>query len=97
MLSTSDQILVIVFLLDAPMSTGKTHSVRECLRINPTLKVISITFGQSLAKYLPKELGLACYLDKDFWVPTTDRSRCVICLEYSQAAGRCREIRPRRH
>ncbi|KAK9349637.1 hypothetical protein V1523DRAFT_176431 [Lipomyces doorenjongii] len=70
-----------LYLLDAPMGTGKTHAVREYLRANPALKVISITFRQALARYLSKELDLTCYLDKGFWAPTTDRSRCVICLD----------------
>ncbi|KAK9375162.1 uncharacterized protein V1513DRAFT_52083 [Lipomyces chichibuensis] len=46
-----------LFLLDAPMGTGKTNAVREYLRTNPTLKVISITFRQYLAR---DALGLAC-------------------------------------
>ncbi|KAK9316147.1 hypothetical protein V1524DRAFT_427543 [Lipomyces starkeyi] len=35
-----------LFLLDAPMGTGKTHAVREYLRTNPMLKAISISFRQ---------------------------------------------------
>ncbi|KAK9343365.1 hypothetical protein V1522DRAFT_438235 [Lipomyces starkeyi] len=72
-----------LFFLDAPMGTGKTHSVREYLRANPWLSVLSITFRQSLARYLSSELGLACYLDNGFWAPAAraQRSRCVVCLD----------------
>ncbi|KAK9357111.1 hypothetical protein V1504DRAFT_501085 [Lipomyces starkeyi] len=67
-----------LFFLDAPMGTGKTHAVREYLRQNPTLRVISITFRQALARYLSNEFGVKCYLDKDFWEPAGDRSRSLL-------------------
>ncbi|KAK9389519.1 hypothetical protein V1515DRAFT_630449 [Lipomyces mesembrius] len=45
--------------------------------------VLSITFRQSLARYLAIELGLAGYLDDDFLVPTARalRKGCVVCLD----------------
>ncbi|KAK9490150.1 hypothetical protein V1508DRAFT_324158, partial [Lipomyces doorenjongii] len=72
-----------LFFLDAPMGTGKTHCVREYLRANPRLTVLSITFRQSLARYLSSELGLACYLDNGFWAPEARarRNRCAVCLD----------------
>ncbi|KAK9372900.1 uncharacterized protein V1513DRAFT_359389, partial [Lipomyces chichibuensis] len=74
-----------LFFLDAPMDTGKTHTVREYLRANPWLSVLSITLRQSLARYLSAELGLPCYLDNGFWAQTpaarAQRSRCVVCLD----------------
>ncbi|KAK9345822.1 hypothetical protein V1522DRAFT_442685 [Lipomyces starkeyi] len=70
-----------LYLLDAPMGTGKTHAVRQYLRRRPQLSVLSITFRQALARYLSQELGLKCYLDDNFWSPETDRSRCMICLD----------------
>ncbi|KAK9328035.1 hypothetical protein V1520DRAFT_13625 [Lipomyces starkeyi] len=72
-----------LFFLDAPMGTGKTHCVREYLRANSWLSVLSITFRQSLARYLSSEFGLSCYLDNGFWAPdaTAQRTRCVICLD----------------
>ncbi|KAK9390021.1 hypothetical protein V1515DRAFT_519091, partial [Lipomyces mesembrius] len=60
---------------------GKTHAVREHLRRQPDLRVLSVTFRQSLARYLSAELGLRCYLDDHFWMPGSDHSRCVVCLD----------------
>ncbi|KAK9428233.1 hypothetical protein V1505DRAFT_294059, partial [Lipomyces doorenjongii] len=71
-----------LYFLDAPMGTGKTHAVREYLTANPALSVLSITFRQSLARYLSKELNLDCYLDDGFWSQARDRRRrCVVCLD----------------
>ncbi|KAK9329608.1 hypothetical protein V1520DRAFT_378929 [Lipomyces starkeyi] len=70
-----------LFLLDA-LGRGKTHCVRGYLRANPRLSISSITFRQSLARYLSSELGLACYLDNGFWAPEARvRSRCVVCRD----------------
>jgi Origin of replication binding protein len=72
-----------LYFLDAPMGTGKTHAVREYLNANPALTVLSITFRQSLARYLAGELSLNCYLDDGFWGPAglDRRRRCVVCLD----------------
>ncbi|KAK9328763.1 hypothetical protein V1520DRAFT_202937 [Lipomyces starkeyi] len=70
-----------LFFLDAPMGAGKTHAIREYRIANRWLSVLSITFRQSLARYLSSELGLTCYLDDGFWRPDADRSRCVVCLD----------------
>ncbi|KAK9364392.1 hypothetical protein V1509DRAFT_650654, partial [Lipomyces kononenkoae] len=54
----------LLLFLDSPMGTGKTHAVREYLRANPQMSVLSVTFSQALARrYLANELDLACYLD----------------------------------
>ncbi|KAK9328089.1 hypothetical protein V1520DRAFT_347044 [Lipomyces starkeyi] len=70
-----------LYVLDAPMGSGKTHAVQTYLRQRPELSVLSITFRQALARYLSQEFGLNCYLEDGFWSETNDRSRCVICLD----------------
>ncbi|KAK9329110.1 hypothetical protein V1520DRAFT_356295 [Lipomyces starkeyi] len=47
------------------------HAVREYLKENPTLSVLSVTFRQPLARYLSKELDLNFYLDDGFFRPTS--------------------------
>ncbi|KAK9235705.1 hypothetical protein V1525DRAFT_390235 [Lipomyces kononenkoae] len=81
---------ISLYFLDAPMGTGKTRAIREHLRANRGLSVLSITFRQSLARYLSKELDLECYLDDGFWAPASRdrRRRCVVCLDSIPKLGR---------
>ncbi|KAK9386692.1 hypothetical protein V1515DRAFT_519809, partial [Lipomyces mesembrius] len=66
-----------LFFLDSPMGSGKTYTVREYLRENPGLSVLSVTFRKSLARYLARELNLECYLDDGFWKEDSkDRPSC---------------------
>ncbi|KAK9385142.1 hypothetical protein V1515DRAFT_623635 [Lipomyces mesembrius] len=82
--------------LDSPMGTGKNHAIREYLREIPGLSVLSITFRQSLARYLARELGLECYLDNGFWREDSKdrRRRCVMCLDSVYKLGSVVDMEP---
>ncbi|KAK9481995.1 hypothetical protein V1527DRAFT_522330 [Lipomyces starkeyi] len=70
-----------LFFLDAPLGTGKSHAVREYLRANPGMSILSIMFRQPLARYLANELGLECYLNDGFFADQDRMRRCVICMD----------------
>ncbi|KAK9334503.1 hypothetical protein V1521DRAFT_442710 [Lipomyces starkeyi] len=54
-----------LFLLNMAMRTGRNHAVCQFHK-KPILSVLSITFRQSLARYLATALDIAYYLDDDF-------------------------------
>ena len=48
---------------------------------NKQLRVLSISFRQSLSKYLAHAFEFNCYLESDFLEAESNTDRCVICLD----------------
>jgi Origin of replication binding protein len=70
-----------IYILDAPMGSGKTHVAHAYLNKNKQLSVLAITFRISLAKYMAQRLNLNCYLEKGIYDHDEKSSRMVICLD----------------
>lgn len=69
-----------IFVLDAPMGSGKTFIADDYVRNQPDQSILVITFRISLARYLATRFGMKCYLETDAFDDDNDR-RIVVCLD----------------